>query len=295
MLGEIAALMTAVSWSFTSIFFTFAAQRAGAIVTNMLRLLLAVIFLMTIHFFLYQTAIPLHAGMHRWLWLGLSGIIGLVLGDTFLLFAFIYIGTRLSMLLLSLVPIISTFLAWIFLEEKLRMIEIIFILMTVTGIAWVVLEKNADEPRLKKNFLLGILFGFLGALGQAFALITAKKGMGENFPALSATLMRIMVAMLIFWSYNAVRGKTIAILSLLKKQEILKPILGGSLFGPVIGIWLSLVAIKYANIGIASTLMALPPILLIPLTHYFFQEKITWRSIIGTTVAMIGVAGIFLS
>ncbi len=295
MIGEFAGLLTAVAWSFTSIFFTIAAKRIGAIAVNLLRLLMAVFFLMLIHLFLFGSVLPVGAGSERWLWLGLSGLIGLVLGDTLLLLAFIAIGTRLSMLLLSLVPIISTVLAWVFLEEKLRLIEIVSIIVTVAGIAWVVTEKNSDKPVERKKFLLGILAGVGGALGQSFALITAKKGMAGDFPALSATLIRIFIAMTAFWVFTFFRGKAGEIISLLKRKEVFRPILGGSLFGPVIGIWLSLIAIKYANVGIASTLMALPPILLIPLTHYFFNEKITVRSVAGTFVAMVGVAVIFMT
>ena len=68
----------------------------------------------------------------------------------------------------------------------------------------------------------------------------------------------------------------------------------GAFFGPFIGIWLSLIAIKYANIGIASTLMALPPIFLLPLTRIIFKEKVSWRALFGTIFAVGGVAMIFL-
>ncbi|NOZ61034.1 MAG: DMT family transporter [Calditrichaeota bacterium] len=296
MVGEIAGLLTAVAWSFTSIFFTMAAKRAGAVSVNLLRLLFALVFLMIIHTFLFGAPIPSNAGVSRWLWLGLSGFIGLVLGDTLLLFAFMAIGTRLSMLLLSLVPIISTFFAWVILGENLRLIEIFAIVVTVGGIAWVVTERNNSEENARaRKLLLGIILGIGSAFGQAFALITAKKGMAGNFPALSATLMRILVAMIIFWSYSVLRGQARATLALIKQKQIFRPILGGTLFGPVIGIWLSLIAIKYANVGIASTLMALPPVLLIPLTHSFFKEKITARSVFGTLLAMTGVAVIFLT
>ena len=296
MIGEIAGLLTAVAWSFTSIFFTLAAKRAGAVSVNLLRLLFAVVFLMIIHIFLFSVPVPVNAGANRWFWLGISGFIGLVLGDTLLLFAFVSIGTRLSMLLLSLVPIISTFMAWIFLNENLRFIEIIGIVVTVFGIGWVVTEKNNPDKKIEtKKLLWGISLGVSSAFGQALALITAKKGMAGNFPALSATLMRILVAMIVFWGYSIIRGQARTTLALLRQKNIFRPILGGSLFGPVIGIWLSLIAIKYANVGIASTLMALPPILLIPLTHSFFKEKITIRSVVGTFLAMAGVAVIFLT
>jgi drug/metabolite transporter (DMT)-like permease len=57
---------------------------------------------------------------------------------------------------------------------------------------------------------------------------------------------------------------------------------------------LSLVAIKYANIGIASTLMALPPVFLIPLSNWIFKERVSTASVLGTILSLVGVAIIFL-
>ena len=61
------------------------------------------------------------------------------------------------------------------------------------------------------------------------------------------------------------------------------------------GIWLSLVAIQQAQLGIASTLMALPPIILIPLSYVLFRERVSWRAVAGTLLAFTGVALIFLA
>ncbi len=293
--GEIAALATSLAWSFTSIFFTIAGKQVGSLVVNRTRLLFASIYLLITHFFLYGNFLPIHAESHRWAWLGISGFIGLVIGDGMLFNAFILIGARLSMLLMSLVPIISTILAWRFLHEILNIFEIIAIILTVSGIVWVILERNNRKNQMgSKNYFLGILFAFGGALGQAFALITAKKGLGGDFPALSANLIRIITATAIFWIVAIFQGKTVSNFYFWSNKKARWTIIGGSIFGPFIGIWLSLIAIKYANIGIASTLMALPPIFLLPLTYWIFKEKHSWQTIIGTVLAVAGVAIIFL-
>ncbi|MBC8180699.1 DMT family transporter [candidate division KSB1 bacterium] len=294
-IGELAALLTAISWSFTSIFFTIAAKRIGSLNVNKIRLYFASLMLLTAQFVLYGNIIPIHVESNRWLWLGVSGIIGLVLGDSMLLQAFVLIGTRLSMLLMSLVPIISTILAWIFLNETLTPIEILAIILTISGISWVILEKvNKKNESHHSKLRTGILFGLGGAFGQALGLIAAKKGMYGDFPALTATLMRILVASSIFLFYGTIKKLIHPPKITDKLKSALLPIFGGSFFGPFIGIWLSLIAIKYANIGIASTLMALPPIFLLPLTRLIFKEKVSWRSLFGTVVAVGGVAMIFL-
>jgi len=295
-LGEIAAIATSLCWSFTAIFFTIASKKVGSAKVNLIRLLLASIFLISLHFLLYGNLLPIHAESYRWWWLGLSGVIGLALGDAMLFEAFVIIGAGLSMLLMSLVPIISTILAWMFLHEILGFTEIFAIMLTVSGIIWVVLDKkNTDGHTQLTRYLSGILLGIGGALGQAFALITAKKGLYGDFPALSATVIRMITAAAILWIITIVRGSSISNFDFWKDKTAGWTTLFGAVFGPFLGVWLSLVAIKHAHIGIASTLMALPPIFLIPLTHWIFKEKITWYSVIGTVIATMGVAIIFLA
>jgi len=294
-IGDFAALTTSVAWSFTSMFFAIAGKEVGSMIVNRTRLLFASSYLMITHFFLYGSLLPIHAESYRWEWLALSGFIGLVFGDGLLFQAFVLIGARLSMLLMSLVPIISTILAWLFLKEILTIFEIIAIIMTVGGIVWVILERNnRNNQSDSRNYLVGILFAAGGALGQAFALITAKKGLGGDFPALSANLIRVITATVIFWIIAVFQGKTISNFRFWSNKKARWSIIGGSIFGPFLGIWLSMIAIKYANIGIASTLMALPPIFLLPLTYWFFKERHSWRTIVGTVLAVAGVAIIFL-
>jgi drug/metabolite transporter (DMT)-like permease len=276
-------------------FFAIASKEVGSLIVNRTRLLFASSYLVMTHFLLYGNLFPIHAESYRWEWLALSGFIGLVIGDGMLFQAFILIGARLSMLLMSLVPIISTILAWLFLKEILTIFEIIAIIMTVGGIVWVILERNNRNSQAdSKNYFWGILFAFGGALGQAFALITAKKGLGGDFPALSANLIRVITATVIFWVIAVFQGKTISNFRFWHNKKARWSIIGGSVFGPFFGIWLSMIAIKYAQIGIASTLMALPPIFLLPITYWIFKERHSWRTIIGTVLAVAGVAIIIL-
>ncbi|MDW7680551.1 MAG: DMT family transporter, partial [bacterium] len=182
MIGEIAGLTTAVVWAFTSLFFTFAARRVGALTVNRLRLLIASVLLMITHWIFYGKLLPIDAEIYRWLWLMLSGFIGLVIGDSFLFQGFVMVGTRITMLLLSLVPIISSLLAWLFLGEVLGGLEIVAVVLTISGIAWVVSEKDgAKTPSENLLYIKGVMFGIGGAVGQAFALITAKKAFGGDF------------------------------------------------------------------------------------------------------------------
>ncbi len=296
-LGEIAALTTAVCWTFTAIFFTQAGRRVGSVVVNRTRLVFAVIFLATTHWLVLGTPLPLDAAPERWFWLGLSGIVGLTLGDAFLFQSYVWVGPRLGMLMMSLAPVISTVLAWIFLGETLSPVQIAGIGLTIGGVAWVVLERGSaanGQPR-DRSYTLGILAGLGAATGQALGLILAKKGLGGDFPALSGNLMRMLSATATMWLFTLLAGQAGPTLRRLNADRgAIRFITGGAIFGPFLGVWLSLVAIQLTQIGIASTLMALPPVLLLPISYFFFHEQITWRAVLGTVAAIVGVAILFL-
>jgi drug/metabolite transporter (DMT)-like permease len=295
-IGEIAALGTSLCWTLTSIFFTISGRRVGPVIVNRVRLALAVSFLAITHFLTQGQWLPIQASLDRWFWLGLSGVIGLALGDGFLFQAFVLIGPRRSTLLMSLVPIISTTIAWLFLGETLSSVEMLAVGLTVGGIAWVVLERGgshnnqAEMPR----YWLGVLAGIGGALGQALGLVLSKKGMVGDFAPLSATLMRMLVAAVVIWSYALLRGRAGHTLRALTDRRASLTILGGALTGPFIGVWLSLVAVHLTRVGIASTLMALPPIFMLLPSVWIFRERVGPRAVVGTLVAIGGVAMIFL-
>ena len=150
-MGEIAALATSFCWSLNSIQFTFAGRRVGSRVVNRVRLGFAVVFLSLSHLALYGTLLPAEAEFQRWAWLGLSGTIGLIIGDGSLFQAFLLIGPRRSMMLMTLVPVISTLAAWVLLGEILLPVEILAILITVSGLSQ---KGNQNQHRSTTTHLI---------------------------------------------------------------------------------------------------------------------------------------------
>ncbi len=294
-MGEIAGLVTALCWAFTSVFFTIGGIRVGSAIVNRVRLLIAAIFLSFTHLLTTGNLFPVVADPERWFWLGISGLVGFVIGDAMLFEAFVVVGTRVSMLLMSLAPIMSALFAWIFLNEVLNLLEITAIMLTVSGIIWVVADKQKDKTWVKgKRLFWGITLGVGGALGQTFGLNLSKKGLGGGFSTLTGNLIRVLCAVVVIWLFTMVRGKVKQTFISLKDKKAFQALIAGSFFGPFVGVWLSLVAIKYARIGIASTLMSTTPIILIPFTYWIFKDRITINAILGTIVAVIGVAILLL-
>lgn len=298
-MGEIAALVVSFCWSITSVQFTLAGRRIGSEAVNRIRLVLAVLFLSLTHLLLYGKLWPTYAESFRWGWLGLSGTLGLVLGDGCLFQALLVIGPRLAVLLQTLVPVISAVVAWVLLGEALLPIEISAILLTVSGVAWVVSEReqgpNSPAGKDERQYALGVLLGVIGALGQSLGLVAAKYGLVDDFSALSATVIRMVVAMGVIWLLALAQGQAGATWRALRDKKASLFVAGGSLTGPTIGVWLSMFALQNAPVGIASTLMALSPIIMIPLAHWIFHERSSTRFVAGTIVALAGAVIIFLT
>ena len=301
-LGEIAALLTAMCYSVSSIFFTTAGKKFGPLVSNRLRLVVAILLLAITHWIVFGIPIPLNAGIERWFWLGASGIVGLAIGDLFLFQAYISIGPRLGLLFLSLSPALASLLAWLFLGETLSRGNILGIILTLAGIAWVVLESNTNGNSsggnqtkvLHKMNVKGIIAGLIAAAGQAFGVVLAKIGLGNNFPALSGNVIRMSAAFLALWLVTVIQGQVISTVQQANYQRSgLLFIVGGAIFGPLIGVSLSLFAIQNTNIGIASTLIALPPIFFLPIGYFIFKEKISWQAVAATFMAITGVGLLF--
>ncbi|UCG30153.1 MAG: DMT family transporter [candidate division WOR-3 bacterium] len=292
-LGEFAAIGTALCWSFGSMLFTVSSRRLGHNTVNRLRLVVALFLLMITHFITYGQFFPVGADQYQWFWFGLSGIIGFAIGDMLLFRAFVLLGARISMLLMALVPVFGTFIAWLFLGELLALTQLLAITIVIAGIVWVVAERqNYDHQR--NHYIIGILCGIGGAMGQALGLILSKKGLADNYSALSGNIIRVFVAACLLWIITLVRGRVPQTLIKLSDRKGAAAMIGGAFFGPFLGVWLSLVAVQNTYVGIASTLIALPPVFLIPLSHWIFKERISIGAILGTVLAMIGVALIFL-
>ncbi len=231
--------MTAVCWSATAVFFTFAGRRVGSVVVNRTRLVMALVLISLTHWILMGSPFPGSAEPQRWFWLGLSGVIGLALGDAFLFQAYLWVGPRLGMLMMSLAPVIAALLAFAFLGEQLLFVQWLGISVTLAGIALVVLEGNrgARPAPQKRDYRRGILFGIGAASGQAIGLVLAKQGLQGDFSALSGNWIRMASAVVALWGVTLLSGRAgPTVRKLADDRHALLPILGGAITGPFIGV-----------------------------------------------------------
>ncbi len=296
LIGELAALATSFFFAMTSLVFTTTGRMVGSQVTNRVRLLFALLYLIVLNLILFREPLPFSAGSSRWLWLGLSGIIGLSLGDAFYFQSLVSVGPRLGSLLLSLAPIFGAAIAWIFFGEILTFMQITGIVLALAGIAWVVMSHEEPPNTPRGHTSRGVFFGVLGGLGQAVGLVFSKQGMFGDFSPFQANAIRMLAAVIFTWAWTFFEGKAAATIATLReKPQSIRLIALGALLGPLLGVSASLLAVQHAEIGVASTLMALPPVIILPISYFAFKEKVGWQAIFGTVIAIVGVAILFLA
>ncbi len=313
--GELAALLTAVFWTVTALSFEAASKRIGSMIVNLLRLIVGFVFLSIFAWFYRGYLIPIDAAGRTWAILIVSGLVGFTFGDLCLFQSFVVIGARISMLLMALAPPMTALISWIILGEQMTGKAWTGMIVTITGIALVVLKREEfprkPEGRRKFRFnypIWGILLGLGGAFGQGLGLVLSKLGMHDSIAAAAGRTGGIAQ------SYDPFASAQIRVIAGIAGFVILFTILGlwkstwkaiadrkavgqlslGAFFGPFLGVSFSLLAVQLTNTGIAATIMAIVPVLIIPPSILLFREKVTFKEITGAILAVGGVALFFL-
>jgi drug/metabolite transporter (DMT)-like permease len=293
-IGEFAALLTAIFWTVTSLAFESASHKIGSIAVNIIRLIIGFAFLSVFNLIWRGYILPVDASIENWLWLSLSGLVGFVFGDLFLFKSYTMIGSRFSMLIMTMVPPITAFFSFIILGERLTLFHYLGMTLTFSGIAMAIFSRSAKGEKLSLKLApKGILYAFGGAVGQALGLVLSKFGM-KNYDPFAATQIRIIAGIFgyILLVTILTRWKMVSNASHNKSGMILTSV--GAFFGPFLGVSFSLIAIKYTEAGIASTIMALVPIFIILPAFVLFKQKVTLSEILGSIVSVGGVALFFL-
>ena len=304
LLGEFVALGTTLSWSIGIFPFTEAARRMGPNPVNHIRLVFAVVFLTILSLLflplsfgeLFSSPLPQH-----WLWFGASGVIGLALGDYFGFTSFVVLGPRIGSVFTTLAPAAALCAGYFMIGERINFIGIVGILITVAGVIWLTLSRSAKATMKDHeygNVRTGILFGILAAVCQGVGVVLANKGFQsqmdhQDLPFFQATWIRMICATIIIYLITICRGqlKNITQPAIENKNNGLIYTLGGTIFGPVIGVSLSMLAVSllHNKPSVAQTLFSLVPVFVLPLSWLFYREKITIKSILGALIAIAGV------
>ena len=308
-IGELISLAVAFSWTVTALFADVASHRLGALPLNFIRMALSLLMLSALLWVVTGVPCPAYADGETWLWLALSGLVGYVFGDFCLFNSYIVFGSRYGQLFMTLAPPVAGIAGWLMLGEALSWKSWIAMAVTLTGIAISILVKGGESHRLTLKLpLKGVLFGIGAGVGQGVGLVLSKIGLEHYSAALPTGAPQAMALWMPFAGtfIRAVAGLVGFLLILSLRREL--GTVGKALhdrrgmtfatmttfFGPFVGVSLSLMAVQYAKAGIASTLMALTPVLIILPYSIMRRQKVSGKEVFGAFVTMAGVAMFFL-
>lgn len=295
MRGEYYGIITAICWAVGIFPFTMSTKYFRATHVNLMRLLLALLVLCPFIIIKEQISFAnlfLLPGYQNWLWLGLSGIVGLALGDFFSFSAFKAIGAKNSSIFSTLAPGTAIFFGYLMLGERINLIGISGILITVSGIVYISLQKKDEHSTMN---IAGIGHAIGAALCQGAGLVLAKKAYENNVIEIApfhAAWLRIVASVLLLFIFALLTKEVKPITrNLVNPQN--KPglvYLGlGTLTGTILGLTFAMQTISTIDSAVAQTIFSLVPVFAIPLAYLFHKEKITWFIIFGAFIAISGV------
>ncbi len=302
-LGELISIGVAFSWTATALLSEFGSKRLGNLTLNVLRMGLALLFSLVLFSVTTGSVLPSGASSQAVGWMLLSGLVGYVIGDFCLFQCYIIIGSRFGQLFMTLAPLSAAWMAWITLGQQMTLMSIVAMLVTLFGIGISVLGRGEHHKISLRLPLNGVLFAIGAALCQGIGLVLSKigmdhyeatEGMAEWLVPFSANFYRCLAGivgftLLLYWrkgmkplrrALHDKKGMTVAIAT--------------TIFGPFVGVGFSLMAVQYTAAGIASTLMAMTPIIILLPSRWLFHETITWRAVLGAIISVIGVSLFFL-
>lgn len=287
--AAIFALTSALLWAFVTILFKKLGEDIVPLGINLGKGVIASLFLGTLLLFTDQKPIS----KHSFVFLGISGLLGITLGDTFYFESLIKLGPRLSLIITTLIPVVTVLLAIIIFHESLFLTSWLGIFFTLYGVFLVLRERTPTESH-PKDWRLGIRHGILAVLCCASGVIFSKMAL-ESISALKATFIRQIFGVigLIFWGLIGFKLKG-WLKPLFTDYILLKRLFFVSFIGTFLGTWFCILALKYTHVAIATTLNATSPLFILPLAFFILKEKISFRAIIGSFIAIVGVSLIFL-
>jgi drug/metabolite transporter (DMT)-like permease len=217
------------------------------------------------------------------------------MADLFIFRAFVELGPRETMVVMTLYPIISAIISWLFLDEQLSLIQAAGIGVTICGVMWVTYVETKPGAPGKKRGKRGLLFALLGAVTQSLAFILAKKGLSEaGISPVTGNMLRVFAGFIGVVAYTLVTGRFVQDFRNMRDRKALLLISGGALVGPVLGMILTLYALSLAPVGIVTTIMQISPIILLPVDRFLFKKVIPAGAVFGTLLAVGGAALLFL-
>lgn len=292
-LGGAAALFAALLWSIASFLFARVNPHIHALEINFLKGVSGLILLIIAA--LLSGGLAPAISTQALLFLILSGVIGITLGDSAFLQALKHLGARRTLLMATLAPPMTGILAWIFLGETLTWMSWLGIALTAAGVAWVITERNPQSAANAVRLWPGLPLGALAALAQSSAVVLSRTVLTQTqVSALQTAIVRLLAGTLFLAVWLLIAGRPLY--SRIKFQSVKglgRDLLLATFLGTFLAMWLQQISIELIPAGIAQTLISTSPLFILPIA-LLSGERVTLRAVFGVLIALAGVWLLFI-
>lgn len=307
-LGQLISLGVAVSWTISALASEIGSKRLGVFVMNVWRMALAILLSVVLMWLTLGQPYPLYAGQTTWAWLLASGVVGYFFGDWCLFNSYLTIGSRMGQLFMTLAPMFTAIAAWVMIGQTLSWSALLAMTVTLSGIAISVLGRDSQHHVTVELPAKGVLYGLGAALGQGVGLVLSKIGVDSythdvpeavvddvvGYLPFASNMIRCIAGLVCFSAWLILSGHADRMRESLHERKGLMAMLCAVFSGPFIGVGFSLMAVQLTPAGIASTIMAMTPILILLPSRWLFGQPITPRAVLGACISVIGVSMFFL-
>ena len=302
-LGELISIGVAFSWTATALLSEFGSKRLGNLTLNVLRMLFALFFSLVLFMLVMGNPLPPGATPEACGWMLLSGLVGYVIGDFCLFQCYIIIGSRYGQLFMTLAPLAAALMAWITMGQQMTLMSVVAMFVTLLGISISVMGRGEHHRLSLKLPINGVIFAVGAALCQGVGLVLSKVGMDHYAPVagmpewlipFSANFYRCVAGIVGFFLLLYLHEGTAPLREAVHDRKGLLVATATTIFGPFVGVGFSLMAVQYTAAGIASTLMAMTPIIILLPSYWLFHQRITWKAVLGAVISVVGVSLFFL-
>ncbi len=283
-IGAGASLFSAASWALGTVLFFKFSNRVTPFGLNLCRGMVGLFFLGLPMCFAGRPSCDLHS----FFILGLSGLLGIAIGDTFYFKTLLNLGPRLTSLIGIIVPVIAALCAMLVLKECPNGLVWTGIILTAAGTGWVLWEKSPSQGTVIINKAAGIIYGLLCVAASTAAAVLSKIGIQTVSP-LTATFIRIFWGVMGLLVWGALNRQIKKDLLPFKDFVLFKNFVFIVMIGVYGGFWLFLVSIKYIDLATAISLNSTSALFVLPMAVIITKEAVSWRAVAGATAAVLGI------
>jgi drug/metabolite transporter (DMT)-like permease len=290
--GELAALGAALLWAVASLLYRRIGRSIGAAELNLLKGCVAIPLLLLTITLRGTLALPLEGRPLALLLL--SGAIGIGIGDAAYFESLQDLGARRALLVGVLAPPLAGGIGFLLLAETLAPHAWIGIGVALLGVAWVVTEQAPAETGPGARLRRGLLLGLLAAWMQASGAVLSRDALTQSgIDIFWSALLRLAAGGIVMAAYLGLRRAPVG--GWLRRPgggRTALAIVTAAFFGTYLCIVLQQVALRFAKVGIAQTLMSTSPIFILPLAA-LTGDRVSARAALGALIAVGGVALLF--